>query len=259
MIGLGLFGLWLVLAAVALVSTLVAVGVIWLANRILGDRARGEINSSLDPFITIVALVYGALLGFTVVVAWEQFSSAETNVGNEASTLTTMYRQTVGMPQSEQANLRKLLRDYAVAVKDREWSESGGVASEAARGAIDEMYRVLGSHQGESSAASQEFQSQLTVLASARNERILDAQPRVPWLLWFGLIFGGVVLVGLTGFLQLPSVRGHVGLTGVVAVLLGLLLFIVYTLDHPFGSQIGVTSVPFERAQAAFDAIDRGR
>ena len=38
-------------------------------------------------------------------VAWEQFSSAETNVSNEASTLITMYRQTVGMPVPEQTQM----------------------------------------------------------------------------------------------------------------------------------------------------------
>ena len=42
------------------------------------------------------------LLGFTVVVAWEEFSYAEANVANEASTLATMYRQTVAMPGQEQ-------------------------------------------------------------------------------------------------------------------------------------------------------------
>jgi hypothetical protein len=48
------------------------------------------------------------------------------------------------------------------------------------------------------------------------------------------------------------------GLLGAVAVLLGLLLFIVFWLDHPFGNQLGVTSEPFEQSQNAFDSIDRG-
>ena len=50
----------------------------------------------------------------------------------------------------------------------------------------------------------------------------------------------------------------HVGLLSAVAVLLGLLLFIVFWLDHPFGNQLGVTSAPFEQALSAFDSIDRG-
>ena len=47
-------------------------------------------------------------------------------------------------------------------------------------------------------------------------------------------------------------------LLSAVAVLLGLLLFIVYWLDHPFGNQLGVTSEPFEQSLIVFDSIDRG-
>jgi hypothetical protein len=58
--------------------------------------------------------------------------------------------------------------------------------------------------------------------------------------------------------MRLGSLRGHLGLLSAVAVLLGLLLFVVYWLDHPFGNQLGVTSEPFEQALIVFDSIDRG-
>ena len=99
---------------------------------------------------------------------------------------------------------------------------------------------------------------QLTVLASERNTRVLDAEPRIPWLLWCGLIFGGVLLVGLTGYMRLDSTRVHVILCGAVAVLLGLLLFVVYCLDHPFGGQVGITPAPFQHSLEVFDAVDSG-
>ena len=90
-------------------------------------------------------------------------------------------------------------------------------------------------------------------MASERNQRILDAKPRIPGLLWTGLLFGGVVLLG-----RLGSIRAHLLLLGAVAVLLGLLLFIVFWLDHPFGNQLGVTSEPFEQSLSVFDSIDAG-
>src|SRR6478609_2568782 len=95
---LGRASLWLILAVVLIASILVGVGSVWLADRILPATVAKEHNSTLSPFMTCVGLVYGALLGFTIVVAWQQFSSTQANVANEASTLTTMYRQTVGMP-----------------------------------------------------------------------------------------------------------------------------------------------------------------
>lgn len=256
----GAVGAWLLLAAAIVIAVLIAVASVSLANRKLGHIGP-EHNSTLSPFITVVGLVYGALLGFTVVVAWEQFHSAEANASHEASTLTTMYRQTVAMPQPEQTQLRGLLRKYAAAVEGPEWNtqDSGG-SSDAARGAITEMYRVVGSEQSSiaSSAISREFLGQLTVLASDRNTRFLDAEPRIPPLLWCSLIFGAVVLITLTGFLRLHSNHGHMVLSSAVAVLLGLLLYLVFVLDHPFG-ELGVTSKPFGHALKVFDVIDSDR
>jgi Protein of unknown function (DUF4239) len=199
-------------------------------------------------------------LGFTVVVAWEQFSSAEANVTNESSTLATMYRQTVGMPTPEQTKMRELLRKYTTAVQS-EWDKHGNnAASTTARTAITDMYRVLGEQQPgvASNAVSGEVRGQLTVLTSQRNTRILDAKPRIPGLLWAGLLFGGGLLIVLIGFTRLDSSRNHMILSSAIAVLLGLLLFIIYWLDHPFGHQLGVTPAPFDYSIQVFDAVDQG-
>ena len=84
--GMGLPGLWLFLALVVAASVFLAVGSVWLAHKAFDRPGAKEESGSLSPFVTTVGLVYGALLGFTVVVAWEQFSSAEVNVINESST-----------------------------------------------------------------------------------------------------------------------------------------------------------------------------
>ena len=258
----GIAGLWLLLALALVVAVLVGAGGMWLAERTLSKPVSEGHNGALSPFMTCVGLVYGALLGFTIVVAWEQFSSAETNVSNEASTLTTMYRQTVGMPVPEQTQMRVLLRKYTGAVAGPEWDNAirFGTGTESARDALNDMYRVLGSEESSvaSSPISQKFLDQLGTLASERNQRILDAKPQIPGLLWTGLLFGGVVLLGLGGFMRLGSIRAHLLLLGAVAVLLGLLLFIVFWLDHPFGNQLGVTPAPFEQSLSVFDSIDRG-
>jgi len=254
-------GTWLFLAGAIAVSILLAVGSIWLADRVLPASVGREQNSVLSPFLTVVGLVFGALLGFTVVVAWEQFSTAEADVTKESSTLTTMYRQTVGMPAPEQAQMRILLRKYTKAVEGPEWErQNSGGTTDTARAAITEMYRAYSGQPPDVAASpiNREFLGQLTALTLVRNTRVLDALPRIPWILWCGLLFGGVVLVLLTGFVRLDSTFGHVMLASSVAALLGLLLFIVYWLDHPFGTERGVTSAPFERALQVFDSVDRG-
>ncbi|MDT7720383.1 MAG: hypothetical protein QOE94_1394 [Mycobacterium sp.] len=47
-------------------------------------------------------------------------------------------------------------------------------------------------------------------------------------------------------------------LSSAIALLLGLLLFIVFWLDHPFENPLGITYAPFQQSLGTFDAIDRG-
>jgi Protein of unknown function (DUF4239) len=251
---------WLLLAVVVVVGISIAVGAILLANRAMPDVGSGH-NSTLSPFISVVGLVYGSLLGFTVVVAWQQFSSAQAVVANEASTLTTMYRQTVAMPEPEQTQLRQLLRQYASAVAGAEWDrQSSGRASDSAGAALTGMYRVVGSQPPgvASGPINQAFLNQVTVLASDRTTRIIDAKPRIPGLLWAVLIFGGTVLVAITGFLRMGNTLGHAVVSSTIAILLGLLLCIPFLLDHPFGTHRGITPETFQRSVEVFDAVDRG-
>ncbi len=129
-----------------------------------------------------------------------------------------MYRQTVGLPAPDQRKMRELLRDYTTAVQ-AEWGTQG---SDAASAAITDMYRVLGEQQSPtdgSSAIKAEVRDQLKVLTSQRNMRVLDAKPRIPGLLWGELLFGGVLLIALVGFIRLENTRVHMTLASAIAIL----------------------------------------
>ena len=156
--------------------------------------------------------------------------------------------------------MRELLRTYTTAVQ-AEWDSQGSdAASDTARTAITDMYRVLGEQQPPTVASNPinaEVRNQLNVLTSQRNTRVLDAKPRIPGLLWGGLLFGGVLLIGLIGFTRLDNRRNHMILSSAIAVLLGLLLFLIFWLDHPFGRQLSVTPISFEYAIQVFDGVDQ--
>lgn len=248
--------LWLFLVSVVAVAIAIAVGSIWLGDRILPTRRYGkEHNPAIASFLTVVGFIYGALLGFTVVATWEHFSSTQVVVSGEASALTTMYRQTVAMPEPERTEIQELLRKYAGAVAGPEWNRQ---RNDGARAAITRMYRTVGRQQPNIAAKpiNQQFLNQLSELASDRNERIVGTKPRIPPLMWAGLIFGAVVLVAFTGFLRLGSTVGHVIVSSTVAVLLGLLLCVVFQLDHSYATDQRITSGPFQHALDIFDSVD---
>jgi len=159
------------------------------------------------------------------------------------------------MTEPERSEIQQLLRKYASAVAGPEWNKQ---SNEGARAAITRMYRVVGSQPPNvaSKPITLQFLNQLSALASDRNERIIGTKPRIPGLLWAGLIFGAVVLVAPTGFLRLGSTLGHVVVSSAVAVLLGLLLSIVFSLDHSFSTDQQITSGPFAHALDIFDVVD---
>lgn len=251
---------WLFLVVAAVVAISFAAGSILVANRVAPEISK-EHNAMMSPFLTVVGLVYGSLLGFTVAVGWQQFYAAHAVVANEAATVATMYRQTVAMPEPEQTQVRQLLRQYARAVVAPEWDlQSSGGTSDSARAAITGMYRVIGSQPPSAAPEpiNQAFLNQLSGLATDRSIRITDAKPRIPPLLWTVLIFGGITLVALTGFLRMGSTLGHTVVSGTIAVLLSQMLCIIFLLDHSFGTHRAITPESFERSLAEFDAVDRG-
>ncbi|ASW91008.1 bestrophin-like domain [Mycobacterium marseillense] len=248
--------LWLLLVCVVAVAIAIAAGSLWLGRRILPEKRHGnEHNPAMTSYLTVVGFVYGALLGFTVVATWEHFSSTQVVVSGEASALTTMYRQTVAMPEPERTEIQELLRKYAGAVAGPEWNRQH---DDGARAAITRMYRTVGRQQPNIAAKpiNQQFLNQLGDLASDRNERIVGTKPRIPALMWAGLIFGAVVLIAFTGLLRLGSAVGHLVVSSTLAVLLGLLLCVVFELDHSYATDQRITSGPFQHALDIFDAVD---
>jgi hypothetical protein len=255
-VGHAVLPLWLLLVAIISVAIVIAVGSVSVANRALAGVGR-EHNSAVAPFVTVVGAINGALIGFTVVVSWQQFSATQVIISNEASALTTMYRQTAAMREPERPQLQQLLRQYAKAVEGLD-SDSTDVARDSARGAVTQMYRIVGNQpSATTSAVNSAFLNQLTVLASDRTERIVDTRPRIPALLWAALIFGAIVLVVLSGFLRLGNNIAHIFVSSTIAVLLGVLMCTVFALDHPFETDQAITSEPFLNALQLFDAVDR--
>lgn len=214
-------------------------------------------NSALSPFMSFAGIVYGVLLGFTVITNWDQFASTRVIIASEASALTTMYRQTIAMPDDERDEVRPLIRRYTNAVAGPEWNQQN---SNGARAAISGMYRVIGHMPADakSSAVNSEFLSQLTALASDRNERITGTRPRMPGLLWAVLISGASIMVGLLGLLRLPSIVGHVVIASSVATLLAMLLSMDYALDYSFSTDHAYVAGPFSHANDIFDLVDEG-
>ncbi len=236
--------------------------VILLARHMLKEHVQKGHNEVLAAIFLAAGTIYAVLLAFVVIAVWESFDAANANAAEEASTLTTMYRQTAGMPPDEQRAMRRLLREYTEAVVTQEWqiqAKTGG-ASPTARRLISELYRAFGQLPRARAAApiSVEFLRTFSTVAADRNRRTLEAEERLPRIVWFVLLLGAAIVIGMTFFLYMEVFSLHYVLSAAMAIMIGMLLTTTYLLDRPFTGPLAVDASSFEHSLSVYDSVDAG-
>jgi hypothetical protein len=238
-----------------------AIGTITVRRAMHGKVKEGH-NDVLVPLFLTAGTIYAVLLGFLVIVVWESYGAAKANAGEEASTLTTLYRQTNGMPAEERATMREHVRAYTEAVVNKEWAiqAATGGASPDARRQIAQIYREFSTMPaGEANTAiNQQVLRDFSVVTADRNRRTLQAGEDLPWILWLGLGTGAVIVLGMTTLLYMDSIWPHVTMSGILAAMIGMLLFVTLVLARPFVGPLALDPGPFEHSLSVYASVDKG-
>jgi len=77
-------------------------------------------------------------------------------------------------------------------------------------------------------------------------------------VIWLGVIGGGAIIIGMTFFLYMDRAAPHLVMVGVMAGMIGMLMFIMVLLNKPFVGALALDPAAFEQSLATFDDIDRG-
>jgi hypothetical protein len=253
---------WLALGVVGFSVAYSLIGVS-LVRRFMQNRVREGHNDVLVPIFLTAGTIYAVLLAFLVIAVWASYGAANDNAAEEASTLTTLYRQTNGMPKLQQKALRGLVREYTEAVVTDEWaieSASGGSASPRARKAIGDIYRAYATMDPKvaNSPVAVEFLQTMRTVATDRNRRITQSAEQLPIVLWAVLIVGCVIVVGMTFVLYMDVTWPHVLFSASMAALIGTLLLITLLLNRPFSGPLAISAETFEHSLGVYDSVDQG-
>ncbi len=80
----------------------------------------------------------------------------------------------------------------------------------------------------------------LNDLATYRGLRIASMEMEIPPPMWLPLMLGALVTIACAMLLDIESARVHVGLNAMLGIFIGMFLFIIITLDHPYCSKMGI-------------------
>lgn len=205
----------------------------------------------------IMGVIYGVLLGFTVVEANGHFHEAEQDAVQEAAILSELFRDASVFPQEEQDKLRKILRAYAVAVHDEEWkSMSNQLESHKARELYDqiwETYANFNPQAGKQSLWYQQSLNKLNDLSAQRMNRLYTMQRTLGPLMWTLLIAGGIVTVSFMCFFFAESQIAQSLMTLFLSGTIAFMLFLIMSLEGIYTGDIRVVATPLQKTIERFD------
>lgn len=206
-------------------------------------------NSIIDILLAGTGLFYGLLLGLIAVGAYDSYSSADDAVSREANAVGVLYRDVSNFPEPQRSELRADIIRYIDVVVDQEFPSARqgrltAVATPVATKIQHEIASYAPGNMGGEALDAETFR-QFGGFVDDRNERLNVMTSGLPATLWLVLVVGGVINLTLISMLGMKKLSAHLVLAGLFAVFLGLMLFLVVDLDHPFLGQYSITPDAF--------------
>jgi hypothetical protein len=222
-------------------------------QRLVPADSRRQHNDVAGFIYAALGVIYAVLLALVVIAVWENFQAADETVEQEANALAEIAWLANRLPEPEGSHIQELCRSYAEEVVHTEWplmEQGQAPLMTQTRGTpsgwtlIDDIRANLQDLNPHTKADEQlyaEGLDQIQRLADARRMRLVAAEEGLPGVLWSVLIFGGIAAVGFTYLFGLENTWAHRLMVVTLASVIGLVLFTIGAMEHPFsgGARIG--------------------
>lgn len=230
-----------------------------LVRRVIPQEKLSENNNYIGFTFSILSLVYGIYLAFTVVVVWQQHESAKDDVLNEVSMLGTVWRNVEPFAPEARRRIRMDIVDYArdVIANDFPKMEHGLAYSSSPsydRLWSDFYHLTLAEGDARQAVFYQELLTRLNDFSIARRQRILASNVAMPLDMWVLLVVGAVGTIMFTWFFGTRYLSIQVAATVFLSALIIYTVLLVSELEYPFGGSVRVSPEPYEEALHVFES-----
>jgi hypothetical protein len=228
-------------------------------HRLFPGRRDAEVSGNAVGFLGVICAFYSLLLAFSAVLVWQDFQDSDQAVSSEANTLEDVCRDlsAYGGPQAKSA-LAALEESGSLVVRE-EWPLlAQGQASPGCATQFNEAFTraaALDPRSPREQAIFGEIFHHLNELGNYRAERISDAQSSMPVLFWAVVLLSTVLLMIYTA--MLPRDPAHIVMVSAMLASIGLLLFFIVALDHPFSGDGAVDPGPLEEVLGSIRQFSR--
>jgi len=249
-----------------LLASAIAVGVALAFQRLVHHRLKRtdfvEHNEVGAIMIAVAGSLYGVVLGFLTVAAWQHYTEARQLVVAESDADIDAWHMAAGLPAEARKRVRSDVINYATIMIDREWPlmQAGRFDENAAMvsmDAIDATATLVPANAGEANAQRATL-DQLNIVHDARQQRIAANGSGVSWFEWLVLATGAVCIAGFCCLFGVRRTRVHQVMTSIVVIVMVSILVLLFELQYPFRSDIGIAPGPWKDALAHIHEMEAG-
>jgi uncharacterized protein DUF4239 len=247
---------------VRLLAVAISVALALILTRLVRRRVQYTALEANNEFAgvmySMIGLVYGVYLAFTIIAVWEQFSAAEEVATAEATHLSALWRDAQALRPDDRTAIQQQLLNYTSSVVHDEWpmmAREHGPASQT-NAIYEDLWRryyavQLDGGNAVQSAFYQEMIRRLNDLGLLRRRRLLAAQSELPPLMWILLVAGGIVTVLFTLVFGTRHAWMQYLVIGVVTGLLTFSILLVDAMQYPFSGDVSIHPGPYESVIAS--------
>ncbi|MES2836179.1 MAG: hypothetical protein V4667_01535 [Bacteroidota bacterium] len=205
-------------------------------------RSHNEVTGFL--YLSIASF-YALLLSFVMLLVWEQYNEAHSNMSKEGSSAMNLYQDIKHYPDTvESKKLMTVYLNFVYNVVDEEFPSMEMMKqSRKTPESFNKVFYVM-EHLNPKTPfqiqlVSQMF-SHLSELSMYRGLRTSSIDAEIPSPIWLPIIFGALITFLCSLLLDIEHSKMHILLNAMLGVFVGAFIFIIILLDHPFTGELGV-------------------
>ena len=244
--------LWIAgLGIILFLSIFGIVGLFIVRSRVLPRlNVKVEDSEFTGSMVQTIMVFYGLAVALIAVSVWETYSDVSNIISREATTLASLDRDVSGYPDPARSVLQDELRDYIQYIIHEAWPlqqrgqiPTGGVAKMT----VFENTLVAFEPANESQKILHaEALTAYNHMIEARRLRLDSVETALPGVMWAVIIAGAAIGMSACFFFKVADARLHGILVTLLAVFMGLVIFMIFALDRPFRGGLGLKPEPYQ-------------
>lgn len=232
---------------------------LYLFDKWFAHRKFSASNEVAGIIFGALSLIYSLIVAFLIVAVWENYGQLYRTIEKETDNLNSVLVHSNLLPDSLQQPVSLALKEYCERVTGEEW-DMADVQKPFQGSAIPRLRSLLFAAEKKNMIEGKLLgimDERLSTITELRSDRLSHTRSYVPQLIWFILIIDSLLVIFFSWFFQMQSAALKRIFLSFLWIIIGLSLFLIYMLDHPFAGSTRVSNAGYQQILKIISETDQ--